>query len=137
MGKFPVSARKEEELIALMKRLEVSEEDLEEKFIRGSGKGGQKINKSSTCVFLKHRPSGIEVKCQENRSRAMNRFLARRNLCNKLEEKMLGKESKEQQRREKIKRQKRKRSKRAKEKMLSDKHRKSEKKANRGKIREE
>ncbi len=119
---------------ALKKRMDhlgVKEEDLIEKFILGSGSGGQKINKTSSCVYLKHIPTGIEVKCQQDRSREMNRFFARRKLCEELEEQAEGIKSKKQQAREKIKRQKRRRSRRSKEKMLADKKHHSEKKAHR------
>ncbi|MCB0335025.1 MAG: peptide chain release factor-like protein [Bdellovibrionales bacterium] len=134
MGKFPVSKSKELELAAWMEELGIVEEDLEEKFIRGSGKGGQKINKSSHCVWLKHAPSGFEVKCQEDRSRAMNRFFARRILCAKIERDRLGKASAAEQLREKIRRQKRKRSKRAKAKVLDDKRKHADKKTLRKKV---
>ena len=87
-------------------------------FILSSKKGGQKVNKTSSCVYLKHAPTGIEVKCQEERSQALNRFLARRILTDKIESLVLGRESEEEKRYEKIRRQKRKRSRRAKEKML-------------------
>ena len=119
---------------ALKKRMDhlgVKEEDLIEKFILGSGSGGQKINKTSSCVYLKHIPTGIEVKCQQDRSREMNRFFARRKLCEELEEQAEGIKSKKQQAREKIKRQKRRRSRRSKEKMLAYKKHHSEKKAHR------
>ncbi|MCR4396341.1 MAG: peptide chain release factor-like protein [Candidatus Saccharicenans sp.] len=125
MGLFPVRPEKEKDLLERMARLGIKESDLEEKFIRSQGKGGQKVNKSATCVYLKHLPTGIEVKCQKERSQAINRFLARRILVEKLEAKIQGKETEEQQRIEKIRRQKRKRSKRAKEKMLADKKRRS------------
>ncbi|MCB0339248.1 MAG: peptide chain release factor-like protein [Bdellovibrionales bacterium] len=131
MAKYPVSPQREANLIARMQALEIREEDLIEKFIRGSGKGGQKINKTSSCVYLLHIPSGIEVKCQKERSQALNRFFARRELCDKLEEQVLGQKSKKRQEAEKIRRQKRKRSKRAKEKMLNDKKHQGEKKRNR------
>ncbi|MBU4343509.1 MAG: peptide chain release factor-like protein [Candidatus Omnitrophica bacterium] len=111
-----------------MALLGIKEVDLEEKFIRSSGKGGQKVNKSSTCVYLKHKPTGIEVKCQKERSQCLNRFLARRILVNKIESLVLGKKAEEQRKIEKIRRQKRKRSKRAKEKMLRYKKMRSEKK---------
>ena len=121
MGKFKVSSEKEQQLVDRMTRLGIFESDIEERFIRGSGHGGQKINKTSSCVHLLHRPSGIEVKCQADRSQSLNRFIARRELCDRLEGRLLGAESKEQQAREKIRRQKRKRSRRAKEKMLANK----------------
>lgn len=134
MGLFPVSEAKEQELNEWMERLGIFEGEIDEKFIKGSGKGGQKINKSSSCVWIKHAPSGIEVKCQESRSLAMNRFLARRLLCQKIESLLLQKKSAASQAREKIRRQKRKRSKRAKAKMLADKKHTGEKKAGRKKI---
>lgn len=114
-----------------MEELRLREEDIDEKFIRSSGKGGQKVNKSSTCVYLKHRPTGIEVKCQKERSQALNRFLARRILTNKVEVLRLGRLSEERKRIEKIRRQKRKRSRRAKEKMLKEKRRKGQEKRTR------
>jgi protein subunit release factor B len=132
---FGVSPKKEHELELRMRRLGIRDEDCEEKFIRSSGHGGQNVNKTSTCVFLRHRPSGISVKCQEERSRALNRYLARRRLVERLEEIKEGRLSAEQQRREKIRRQKRRRSRRAKAKMLADKRIHSEKKALRGTVR--
>jgi len=121
MGLFPVRPEKEKDLLDRMARLGLKESDLEEKFIRSQGKGGQKVNKSATCVYLKHLPTGLEVKCQRERSQALNRFRARRILVEKLEARLLGKETEEKQRIEKIRRQKRKRSKRAREKMLAAK----------------
>lgn len=120
-----------------MEKLGILEADLTEKFIRGSGSGGQKINKTSSCVYLLHKPSGIEVKCQRERSQALNRFFARRELCEKLAEKIAGEKSKRQKEREKIRRQKRRRSRRAKEKMLEKKHQQAEKKVRRKPVRGE
>jgi protein subunit release factor B len=128
MSMFGVNSEKEAALQERFNKLGIRQEDIVEKFIRSGGHGGQNVNKTSTCVYLKHLPTGIEVKCQQERSQALNRFLARRLLADKIENQILGKESAEQQRIEKIRRQKRKRSKRAKEKMLADKHRQSEKK---------
>lgn len=118
---WPVAPAKANELTRRMLRFGITEADLEEHFVRSSGAGGQKVNKASTCVVLKHRPTGTEVKCQQTRSQALNRFLARRLLCEKLEAKIHGAASAEEQRREKIRRQKRRRSRRAKERMLGDK----------------
>ena len=129
MAIFPVSPKKQLELDQLMRRLGVREEDLEERFIRSSGPGGQNVNKVATCVVLRHRPSGLEVRCQRERSQALNRFLARRALLARLEAQRLGELSAEAQRIAKIRRQKRKRSKRAKEKMLAAKRLRAEKKS--------
>jgi len=126
-----VSKLKQEALVQKMHELGIYEKDIVEKFIRSQGRGGQKVNKTSSCVYLKHRPSEIEVKCQRERSQVLNRFLARRILVNKIETFIKGKVSAEQKRIEKIRRQKRKRSKRAKEKMLRDKAKKSQKKEQR------
>lgn len=111
-----------------MAALGVSEADIEESFVRSGGAGGQKVNKSSSCVMLLHRPTGLRVKCQTTRYQAMNRFLARRLLLDKIEEQKRGYVEAERARIEKVRRQKRKRSRRAKERILADKSRHSEKK---------
>ncbi|MEA3328354.1 MAG: peptide chain release factor-like protein [Candidatus Omnitrophota bacterium] len=126
--RFSISNNKKILLRAKMDRLKIRKDDIEEKFIRSSGKGGQKVNKTSSCVYLKHRPTGIEVKCQKERSQSLNRFLARRILADKIEALILGRNSEKRKRIEKIRRQKRRRSKRAKEKILKEKRKKSEKK---------
>ncbi len=131
MAGFRVSKEKEKALLKKMESLGIFEKDIVEKFIRSSGKGGQKVNKTSTCVYLKHLPTEIEVKCQRERYQAINRYLARKILADKIETMILGKRSEEQQRIEKIRRQKRKRSKRAKLKMLEEKRKHSQKKAGR------
>jgi peptide chain release factor len=128
---FPVSPAKENQLIERMRRLGVRDEDLDESFVRSSGAGGQNVNKTSTCVVLVHRPTGTTVKCQEARSQGLNRFLARRLLLDRIEQKRSGALSAERQRIEKIRRQKRKRSRRAKEKMLANKRHQSVKKRER------
>jgi len=119
MSLFSVRPEKEAELLERMERLGVGDGDLIEKFVRSGGKGGRNVNSVATCVYLKHVPTGIEVKCQRERSQALNRFLARRILADKLEARTKGEESAEEQRIAKLRRQKRKRSKRAKAKMLA------------------
>ena len=81
---FAVSEEKNRWLRERMSELGVTESDLEERFVRSSGSGGQHVNKSSTCVYLKHLPTGIEVKCMAQRSQSLNRFLARRELLEKI-----------------------------------------------------
>jgi len=131
---FPITSAKEQALVSDMKRLGIAESDLEENFIKGSGAGGQKINKTSSCVQLIHQPSGIEIRCQQSRSQALNRFLARRLLVEEIESRVEGEKSRKVQEIEKIRRQKRKRSRRAKEKMLQNKKKNSEKKEGRKKF---
>lgn len=128
MSIFTISAEKEKALLERMRQLQVSEKDLEETFVRASGPGGQKVNKTSSCVFIRHIPTGLSVKCQRERSQAINRFLARRILLDKIERLQKGIIAKEKERIEKIRRQKRKRSKRAKEKILKEKHHQTERK---------
>ena len=135
MPSFPVSVKKQLALQEAMRRLSVEERDLEEWFIRSRGPGGQNVNKVSTCVVLRHRPSGLEVRCQQERSQALNRFLARRLLLSRLEAQRLGRLSAEAQAIAKLRRQKRKRSKRAQEKMLAAKRLRAEKKALRRPLR--
>ena len=125
---FPVSAAKVQALHERYIALGLREEDVEEIFLRSRGPGGQNVNMSSTLVVLRHRPTGLTVRCQKERSQAMNRFIARRWLADKYEEMVRGRASRIQQAREKIRRQKRRRSRRAREKMLDQKHRQAEKK---------
>jgi len=128
MSYFLPSPDKLNQLEKRMTALGVSEADLEESFVRSGGAGGQKVNKSSSCVMLLHRATGLRVKCQTTRYQAMNRFLARRLLLDKIEEMKRGFVEAERTRIEKIRRQKRSRSRRAKERMLADKSRHGEKK---------
>jgi protein subunit release factor B len=118
MNIYPVSEKKQQGLASQMERLGIREQDLEESFVCSGGPGGQNVNKVSTCVVLKHRLTGLIVKCQKERTQAMNRYWARRMLTEKLEAQILGRESENAKRIAKIRRQKRKRSKRAKDKML-------------------
>lgn len=128
MSSFPVGIDKENQLAQRMASLGVRESDIEETFVRSGGHGGQNVNKTSTCVMLLHRPSGMQVKCQETRQQGMNRFIARRLLLDKIEEKQKGFVAAKRSEIEKIRRQKRKRSQRAKNRMLAGKAHQSEKK---------
>lgn len=116
--RFKVSHAKEAALRQRFEQLGIHESDLRERFIRSGGAGGQNVNKTSTCVYLKHLPSGIEVKAQQERSQSLNRFFARRILAEKIESRILKKKSSEQKLIDKIRKQKRRRSKKAKEKIL-------------------
>ncbi|MDP6631461.1 MAG: peptide chain release factor-like protein [Kiritimatiellia bacterium] len=134
MSEVYVSAAKQRALATQMEKLGVEDADLTERFILGSGAGGQKINKTASCVYLKHTPSGIELKCQRSRSREMNRFLARRELCDRLVEQIAGEKSRRRQAMEKIRRQKRRRSRRQKAKMVELKRQRGAQKQLRGRI---
>jgi protein subunit release factor B len=106
MINFGITERKRQELERRMSNCNLVESDIEEKFVRSGGAGGQKVNKSSTCVHLKHIPSGLAVKVQKSWSQGLNRYYARKQMCELLENKLLGKESPEAKRREKIRKQK-------------------------------
>ena len=116
-----ISKEKWEKLTERMETLHITDADLVEKFILGSGKGGQKLQKTASTVYLKHLPSGLEIKCQYSRSRDDNRYFARERLCEKLHSIISDEKTKEQQRIEKLKRQKKRRSRRSKQKMLDEK----------------
>jgi len=106
MINFGITERKTQELDRRMHNCGLIENDIEEKFVRSSGRGGQKVNKTSTCVHLKHIPSGLAVKVQKSRSQGLNRYYARKQMCELLENKLLGKESPEAKKLEKIRKQK-------------------------------
>ena len=128
MGEAFIGQSKQALLEERMSRLGVREQELIEKFVLGSGKGGQKVNKTSSCVYLRHIPTGLEVKCQRERSQALNRYLARQEICSRLEERILGRQSAKRQEDERVRRQKRRRSRRQKAKMLEGKRQQGEKK---------
>jgi protein subunit release factor B len=128
---FPVSPEKEKKLRDKFDSLGIYEKEIEESFVRSQGRGGQNVNKTSTCVYLKHIPTGIQVKCQKARTQGLNRYYARVLLFEKIEKFIKGEKSEEQQRIAKIRRQKRKRSKRSREKMLAEKRLQSVKKEDR------
>ncbi|KTD01855.1 peptide chain release factor-like protein [Fluoribacter gormanii] len=121
-----INKEKWDKLSDLMVQLHINEADLIEKFIIGSGKGGQKLHKTASTVYLKHMPSGLEIKCQESRSREDNRYFARMRLCDKVQSIVSNEKTKEQQKIEKLKRQKKRRSRRAKQKILDEKARQSD-----------
>ncbi|HPG00340.1 MAG TPA: peptide chain release factor-like protein [Kiritimatiellia bacterium] len=131
MLQFGIKPDKEAQLQRRMTELGIREGDLVERFIRGSGAGGQKINKTSSCVYILHKPTGIEVKCQRERLQSLNRYLARRELCDRVEAKVRGVGLARQQEAERIRRQKRRRSRRQKARMLDEKKKQGAKKAQR------
>ena len=137
MSSFPVSPEKESQLAQRMAALGVNEAEIDESFVRSGGHGGQNVNKTSTCVMLSHRPTGLQVKCQTTRQQGMNRFLARRLLLDKIEEKLKGHVAAKRAEIERIRRQKRKRSRRAKQRMLADKSRHGAKKELRRRVGDE
>lgn len=116
-----ISKEKLDKLTAWMTTLQIHEDFLVEKFIIGSGSGGQKLHKTASVVYLKHVPSGIEIKCQESRSREDNRYFARLRLCEKLHALTSGEKTKKQELMEKLKRQKKRRSRRSKQRMPNEK----------------
>lgn len=134
MNSSPITSDKQAQLEQRMLALGVRESDLEETFVRAGGRGGQKVNKTSSCVMIRHRPTGLQVKCQTSRHQALNRFLGRRLLLDKIERMQKGYVDAERTRFEKIRRQKRKRSRRAQERILVDKARHAQKKQLRGPV---
>lgn len=119
MSDAVVNPEKRKALENRMKALGINEKDIIEKFVRSQGKGGQKVNKAATCVYLKHSPTGIEVKCQKTRSQAANRFFARRILAEKAEKMILGEKSVQAKKIARLQQQKKRRARRAKGKVLS------------------
>lgn len=120
MPRFGVTPKKEDQLLQRMQVCGLREEDIDEQFIRSGGPGGQKVNRTATCVQLKHRVTGLEVKMQQSRSQALNRFYARRRLCELLEERDPNLKSSVQEKAEKIRKQKARRKRRARQKPDQD-----------------
>ena len=134
---MPLTGDRARALAARFAQLGIREDDLDESFVTSGGKGGQNVNKVATCVMLVHRPSGMAVKCQRERTQGANRLIARQMLADKIEEERLGRASARAQAADKVRRQKRRRSRRAKEKILRAKHAQSQRKALRGPVRRE
>lgn len=130
---FPVPMK--QKFIEKAEKLRILPEDIEEQFVRGSGSGGQKMNKTASTVWLKHLPTGVEVKCQDQREREANRMGAYRMLILKIEEKVLGKRSEIAQKIFKLRKQKKRRSRKAKDKMMDEKSHRGEIKENRQKLK--
>lgn len=135
MTRLAATSEKEKELKRLMRQHKVFEKDIKENFVHSSGPGGQNVNKVATCVVLHHIPTDIRVKCQEARTQAANRHLARILLVKKIDEQRHAQKVHQIQKREKERRQKRKRPGFLKEEILQQKHLQSEKKKKRGKLR--
>ena len=134
---MPLTGDRARAIAERLAALGIQEDDLEESFIHSGGKGGQNVNKVATCVLLVHRPTGLFVKCQRERTQVQNRLIARAMLADKIEEQRLGRQSARQQEQEKVRRQKRRRSRRSKQRMLADKRAQATKKSGRGRVRGE
>jgi peptide chain release factor len=117
-----------------LERLGVTASDIEERFVRGSGPGGQKINKTSSTVWLRHRPTGTEVRCQAQRSQAANREWAWREMCAKLEERVRSARLHAQDLREGERRRTRQKSYGQKVRMIQSKKHRAKSKAHRGRV---
>ena len=131
---MPLYGDRAREIGERLAKLGIREEDLEESFVHSGGKGGQNVNKVATCVVLVHRPTGIAIKCQRERTQGANRLIARKMLADRIDELRHGAASRRQQEAERVRRQKRRRSRRSKQRMLRDKHAQSDKKASRGPV---
>lgn len=127
----------EDALTRRLKKLGIREDDLEEDFIRGSGPGGQKVNKTSSTVVLRHIPTGLEVRCQKERSQVMNRHWARVELCERLEKALSDARLAVQNETEKVRRQNRPKPRGLKRKILKEKRNRGEVKKGRGKVKED
>jgi len=134
VGTFPVSLDKEDQLAARMAKLGVREADIDESFVRSGGHGGQNVNKVSTCVMLLHRPTGLQVKCQDTRQQGMNRFIARKLLLDKIEDRRRSAEAARRAEHELLRRQKRRPSLGARRRNVEAKRQHAVKKAGRRRV---
>ena len=134
---MPLYGDKAREVEERLARLGVRPEDLEESFVHSGGKGGQNVNKVATCVLLRHRPSGMAVRCQRERSQGQNRVIAREMLADKIEQQRLARAAAQRQEQELARRRNRGRSRRAKQRMLATKRAQGTKKALRAPVRDE
>lgn len=135
--RMAVSKAKQDALLARMAKLDMRESDIEERFVLGAGRGGQKVNKTSSCVVLQHVGSGLIVRCQKTRSRALNRYFARVRLCEKLLERLDRERSERARQIARVRRQKKRRSRRQKERILQEKRERSSLKRLRSPVRVE
>ncbi len=129
-----ITTDKETRLRKRMSALGIKEDDILEKFTKSRGPGGQRVNKSSTCVYLRHLPTGIEVKCQRERSQALNRYIAKNILLDKIESYLKKTEEDKRYLFEKIRRKRRTRSSKSKVILRHQKKKRSEIKKLRGRF---
>lgn len=129
-----ISAETIERIKARMALAGLRESDLDERFLAGGGPGGQKVNKTSSAVQLRHTASGWVVKCSETRSRETNRWLARRELAERLLERIQSEDARRIQEAERIRRKKRRRSRRQQARMVEGKRRHGAVKAARARV---
>ena len=122
------------QIVERLSRLNIRPEDVDERFVRGAGPGGQKINKTSSTVWLRHGPSATEVRCQAERSQAANREKAWEELCDKLEAQLQAKNAAAQQASEAERRRTRPKTRAQKLRMIETKKIRARRKSRRGKI---
>jgi protein subunit release factor B len=137
MNPATTSPERAAQVAARLAALGVREADLEETFVRSAGPGGQNVNKTATCVVLRHRPTGVQVRCQATRQQGLNRLLAREWLAARLAALARARAAAERAQREKARRQQRRPSAAARRRMVEAKRRLAEKKAARRRVEPE